>query len=299
MMLAGKIHFTQPREADRLDGLPVIAITASQWPKAQRGRRAPFAAVAAAVFLHIAALVAALTFVQVRQPSSPPEDQAITLVFQPPEASVASAPEPATPPAEAAPEPSPPPEAAQEPPPPPEAEAPPPEPEPPVAERPPLPAEPPPPPPQVKVVEPPKPVAPLPVAPKPVARAKPAVPPRVAAPSAGSTAEAPNAAAPAQPAAEPPIAPDWERALAGWLEAHKIYPELARRRGVEGSVGLRFTTDRSGRVLNVSLTRSAGSPVLDAAAEALVRDATLPPFPPAMKQAVATVNVTVRYALAK
>jgi protein TonB len=117
------------------------------------------------------------------------------------------------------------------------------------------------------------------------------------APAEAPRAPAPAQTTPAQPAAEQPIAPDWERSLAAWLAAHKVYPELARRRGVEGSVGLRFTADRSGRVLNVSLSRSAGSPLLDAAAEAMVRDATLPPFPSAMPQAVATVNVTVHYGL--
>jgi TonB family protein len=63
-------------------------------------------------------------------------------------------------------------------------------------------------------------------------------------------------------------------------------------------VALRFTADRSGRVSGVSLVSSAGSPVLDAAAEKLVGDATLPPFPAGMPQQTATLTVTIRYALA-
>jgi periplasmic protein TonB len=81
------------------------------------------------------------------------------------------------------------------------------------------------------------------------------------------------------------------------MAAHKTYPELARRRGQQGSVGLRFTADRSGRVLSVSLVRSAGSDTLDSAAEAMVRNATLPPFPATMTQQTATVTVAIRYAL--
>jgi outer membrane biosynthesis protein TonB len=42
---------------------------------------------------------------------------------------------------------------------------------------------------------------------------------------------------------------------------------------------------------------SAGSPLLDAAAEAMVKGATLPPFPAAMPQDSVTITVRIRYAL--
>jgi protein TonB len=61
---------------------------------------------------------------------------------------------------------------------------------------------------------------------------------------------------------------------------------------------LRFTIERSGRVLDVALVRSAGSPILDAAAEAMVRNGTVPPFPAEMPQDTVTVTVQIRYALA-
>ncbi len=95
-----------------------------------------------------------------------------------------------------------------------------------------------------------------------------------------------------------PIAGGWQRALAAWLAAHKSYPEAARQSGVEGVAVLRFTVERSGRVLEVALVRSAGSPVLDAAAEAMVRNGTVPPFPTEMTQDRVTVTVQIRYALA-
>ena len=90
----------------------------------------------------------------------------------------------------------------------------------------------------------------------------------------------------------------WRQALAAWLATHKNYPEEARRRGAEGSVALRFTIDRSGRVLEVMLVRSSGSPILDSAAEAMLRGATLPSPPATMTQDKFTVTVQVRYALA-
>jgi len=285
-MLRYNISIEQAREATRLSDARVAAGEAVRWTGAGREPRPSLAAIGAAMLLHVAAGVLALAFVRIPAPPQPPDDQTMTLVFASPEA----APEPPAP-SEAAPEPPAPPEAATPPPQPP-------------IEQPPLPVEPPPPPPPEEVLEapklePPKPEAPPPVLHKPAARTKPGPPARVAAPPFSTAAELPKAPAPAQKAAEPPIAADWQRALAAWLAAHKTYPELARRRGVEGSVVLRFTANRSGHVLDVSLLSSAGSPVLDGAAEAMVRDAALPPFTAAMLRDTVSVTVTIRYALTK
>jgi periplasmic protein TonB len=67
--------------------------------------------------------------------------------------------------------------------------------------------------------------------------------------------------------------------------------------GEEGSVVLRFTADRSGRVLDIVLVRTAGSATLDAAAESMVRNATLPRFPAEVVQDKITVTVQIRYSL--
>ena len=113
-------------------------------------------------------------------------------------------------------------------------------------------------------------------------------------------------AAPADSTAEPasertaspaPIPGDWQRALANWLAAHKAYPEEARRRGQHGSVTLRFSVDRSGRVLDVVVAGRAGAAMLDAAAEAMLQGALLPPFTADMPQDKVTVTVRVRYTL--
>lgn len=286
-MRGHKIRIPELRDTGRLFGPTVTVARATRWPSAGRGENPTGLAIGAAMLFHVAVCALALVFVRVPPPPSPPDDQTITLVFEPPPSPPAAAPEFAAP-LETS-EPGTPPEATANPPPPPDPATPPLEQTPPQAEPPPVPRL------EPKPPEPPK-ALPPPLR-KPVARARPAAPAGARELPASATAESSTASSRAQPAAETPSSADWQRSLAAWLAAHKVYPELARRRGVEGSVGLRFTADRSGRVLNVSVVSSAGSALLDAAAEKMVADATVPPFPAGMPQQTATLTVTIRYAL--
>jgi protein TonB len=99
----------------------------------------------------------------------------------------------------------------------------------------------------------------------------------------------------AGPTATAPPSTAWRQALAAWLRAHQTYPDAARQRGIEGTVGLRFTLDRTGRVIELAVSRGSGSPVLDAAAAAMLRDAELPPPDPPQDRI--TISVQLRYAL--
>ncbi len=111
----------------------------------------------------------------------------------------------------------------------------------------------------------------------------------------------PAVAAPPPPVSPPPapaqVSPAWRQALAAWLTSRKTYPDEARQSGAEGGVVLRFTVERSGRVRDVVLVRSSGSPVLDAAAEAMLRGAALPAFTAEMPSESITVTVQVHYSL--
>jgi protein TonB len=146
--------------------------------------------------------------------------------------------------------------------------------------------EPPPPPPPPAVESPPVQPPPVPHArPQPrqivarpqVARPMAAKPGPAAVPPAEPVPSAPGASAP--PAAQPesPAAVGWNSLFSAWLASRKTYPEVARRRGEQGSVTLRFKVAGDGTVLNVALLTGSGSPVLDEAARALLRDAKLPP----------------------
>jgi periplasmic protein TonB len=123
-----------------------------------------------------------------------------------------------------------------------------------------------------------------------------AAPPTVTSEGTQAAAQPAQASVAARPTAA--VVAGWREALGAWLAAHKTYPEDARRRGEEGRAAVHFTMDRSGRVLDVELSQSSGSAILDEAARAMLRGATLPPLPPTMTQEQITVTVTIRYALA-
>jgi protein TonB len=255
----------------------------ARWPNALPKNRPSAALAGAAMLLHV--VVGAALLMTVRLPAVPklPDEQAVALVFAPPQ-SVSR--EPLAP------------DATPDPPLPAEIPGPP---EVPVA--PPSPPEPSPPPSsaETKSSDAPPPITRPPVAHKTTPRAKPVAPPHIAETPTTGQPHPPDAPAsqPASrsPVAEAPVASEWQRSLATWLAAHKTYPDEARRRGTEGNVVLRFTVDRSGRVVDVVLVHSAGSSMLDAAAEAMVRNAMLPPFTAGMSQDTVTITVQIRYAL--
>ena len=97
------------------------------------------------------------------------------------------------------------------------------------------------------------------------------------------------------PSAE--VSAGYRAMLSAWLESHKRYPESARKRGEEGHAVLRFQVDRSGRVLDYTVTSSSGYADLDQAVEEMMRGATLPPFPAGMPQPRMEVSVTIRFSL--
>jgi protein TonB len=190
--------------------------------------------------------------------------------------------------------------------PPPQVETPPPEPEPPPIEPPPPEAEAPTP----IIVPPPPPAPPRPAALKPISKpvqrrmektqpslAAPPTEPAPAAAGAPQTAFAPTPAPAPVPSHE--VTPGYLALLSAWLENHKRYPDSARQRGEEGRSVLRFTIDRSGRVVDFAVARSTGYPDLDASIEEMMRGAVLPPFPADMTQPRINVSVTIRFSLAR
>jgi periplasmic protein TonB len=89
----------------------------------------------------------------------------------------------------------------------------------------------------------------------------------------------------------------WVTAVSAWLAAHRTYPAQARERDEEGNVSVRFTVDRSGRVVEAVIVKPSGYSLLDEAALGLLRQAVFPAFPPGMTQAQVTITTSIRYSL--
>jgi periplasmic protein TonB len=261
---------------------------------------------------HAACLVALALFLSTKPPPlvQPTAKGGIEVVFEPappkeeaapapPEALLPLPPEPVPPPPEppvVAAEP-PPPEPPPIEPPPPEM-PPPPQPEAPVAVSEPPP--PPPPPPQKHVVKKvPKPVPRHQEVPQPTQAYLPSLTPQLpAAPAPSAPPQTAMAATPMPaPVPSPEASAGYRALLSAWLESHKRYPDAARQRGEEGRAVLRFSVDRSGRVLDYAVTSSSGYPDLDQSVEEMMRGATLPPFPAGMPQPEMQISVTIRFSL--
>ncbi|WP_428490709.1 energy transducer TonB [Rhodopila sp.] len=91
--------------------------------------------------------------------------------------------------------------------------------------------------------------------------------------------------------------PSWLADVSAWLQAHRSYPEMARAMGRQGTVVVQITVDPAGHVVGFNLIRGSGTQSLDQAAEALMRNAQLPPFPPDMRLPRQSLTVPIHYQL--
>ncbi len=90
---------------------------------------------------------------------------------------------------------------------------------------------------------------------------------------------------------------DYMELLDSFVEEHKYYPRSAAEAGEEGTAVLEVTVMRDGRVKDLHLVSSSGSPVLDAAWMAVFRDNRLPPFNDDMPQSQETFHLALNYEL--
>ncbi len=148
-----------------------------------------------------------------------------------------------------------------------------------------------------------------PPAPKPAVRPKPKfvvrrqqpvqppLPPGLATASYATGSSAPRTLAASVPGQDPAV--NYPAMISAWLESHKRYPDSARERGEEGSVGLRFRVDRYGRVIGYALLNSSGYADLDQGIEEMMNGAQLPPFPPSMSMSQIDVSVRIGFSLTR
>jgi len=77
-----------------------------------------------------------------------------------------------------------------------------------------------------------------------------------------------------EPPVEPEKTPDYTDVILGLrarIEREMVYPQAARRRGMEGVVYLLLKLDEDGSLIDAAVVRSSGYKVLDSAALSLIR----------------------------
>jgi TonB family protein len=226
-------------------------------------------------------------------------------------------PQPAPPPPEPTP-PPPPPQPAPPPPPLPKVELPPPPPEPAVVKPEPAPEPAPPPEPVVRPLPkpepPPKPPAPPPPKPTPAPPPPQPAPPQQPAPAA----PAPAAPVPTAPRAEAPAGPQKapkgiETGVAGaraqdemsryvttlftMIDRKKEYPSQSLRRREQGTVSIRLTIARDGKLLDVTSPTKSPERLVEASLQAVHDAAPFPPLPRSLDKDQAVFEVPVTYRL--
>ena len=98
--------------------------------------------------------------------------------------------------------------------------------------------------------------------------------------------------------ADPNVLNRYVASLAASLRSRLRYPEQARSQGISGVATVRFSMDRSGRIISATIARSAGHPMLDNAALAAARPgSSLPAAPAALPQQQFTFTVPLRFNL--
>ncbi|MBR1224512.1 MULTISPECIES: energy transducer TonB [unclassified Bradyrhizobium] len=101
-----------------------------------------------------------------------------------------------------------------------------------------------------------------------------------ATPSSEAIPEGPRSIAPAIGSGETArrVRATWQKELSAHLDKHKKYPKDRTQQAAE--IAVRFTLDRMGRVLSVSIEKGSGDAAFDEAALSMVRRSDPVPAPP-------------------
>ena len=86
----------------------------------------------------------------------------------------------------------------------------------------------------------------------------------------------------------------YDQDLITWLNKYKKYPNIARRRGHEGSVILSFEIDRGGKLLSYKIKQPSKFDSLNKAVERMIKNASpMPPIPKELASSQRKFSYTV------
>jgi len=90
----------------------------------------------------------------------------------------------------------------------------------------------------------------------------------------------------------------YKRRVLSEIESTRVYPQMARRLGREGTVTVRFTVASDGSVSNLSIVESSGTDSLDdAARDAVISSSPLPPIPEELETGSLILSLEIVYTL--
>ncbi len=93
------------------------------------------------------------------------------------------------------------------------------------------------------------------------------------------------------------IGSDWMNGFNKWVNEHIYYPQAAIENNQEGTSVISFIVHRDGRVTDLHLLSSAGSPFLDQAWLGIFIQNNVPPFPPGNKSDTIKITAALEYQL--
>jgi protein TonB len=86
--------------------------------------------------------------------------------------------------------------------------------------------------------------------------------------------------------------------IMAWLSKHKRYPVELKKKKKQGVVTVEFSIDRNGYLLSARVKKGSDYPELDAAAMAMLSNASpLPAMPDWMDRQTLTLSIPVEYSL--
>lgn len=93
---------------------------------------------------------------------------------------------------------------------------------------------------------------------------------------------------------DPAVKQRYESKLLAWLEKHKKYPNIARRRGQQGTVILEFSMNAKGELISHKIVQASKHAALNDAVEKMIkRSSPLPAVPKALRSFKTVYSYTI------